>query len=195
MSFYPKKVGDRSKAARMAGRVEHESAVGVNASLECGSFTSISLSIDPELGRIDEARFRSNGCGFMVAAADVLCERLAGRTLRDLHGLQEDDLARLVATTLEDFPAARRQCVRVVAEAVRTTFAAYRQSRIEEFQGEKALVCTCFGVSEETIADAIAANGLDDVDDVARVCRAGSGCGSCRMLIQELIDSEMVSKP
>jgi NifU-like protein len=68
--------------------------------------------------------------------------------------------------------------------------AEYRRHRIEEFQGEKALICTCFGVSEETIVNVIAENDLTDVDEVSGLCRAGSGCGSCRMLIAELIDSQ-----
>jgi NifU-like protein len=66
--------------------------------------------------------------------------------------------------------------------------AAYRARRIEEFQGEKALICTCFGVSEETIIGAIAENGFTEVEQVSKAYRAGSGCGSCRFLIQELID-------
>jgi len=69
--------------------------------------------------------------------------------------------------------------------------AAYRERRVEEFQGEKALICTCFGVSEETIVTAISENSLSDVDQVVDLCRAGSGCGSCRMLIQELVDMRL----
>ena len=188
MSFYPQSVEERFRSADKAGAAENCSAAGVSASLRCGSFTTISLRVDRDGTRIEDVRFRSNGCGFMIAAADVLCDRLTGRALSELHGLPENELIELVEGRLGPVPLDRRQCVSVVAEALRTAFADYRRSRIEEFQGEKALICTCFGVSEETINDAIAANGLDDVSDVSRVCRAGSGCGSCRMLIQELID-------
>jgi NifU-like protein len=67
--------------------------------------------------------------------------------------------------------------------------ARYRELRIEEFVGEKALICTCFGVSEQAIIQSIEEYSLTDVEEVAGRCRAGSGCGSCRMLIQELIDT------
>jgi NifU-like protein len=86
------------------------------------------------------------------------------------------------------YPADRRQCAGVVFEALHKALAEYRTLRLREFKGEEALICTCFGVSEETIVSVIESKGLSDVSQVADVCRAGSGCGSCRMLIQELID-------
>jgi NifU-like protein len=61
--------------------------------------------------------------------------------------------------------------------------------QIEEFTGEKALICTCFGVSEETIERVIANNRCETVEEVSQKCNAGSGCGSCQPLIQEIIDS------
>ena len=88
-----------------------------------------------------------------------------------------------------EFPPDRHQCATVCIEALRGAFADFRIRQIEEFQGEKALICTCFGVSEETIESHIRKCRLETVDEVARACNAGSGCGSCRMLIQEIIDA------
>ncbi len=124
----------------------------------------------------------------MVAAADVLSEWLREKTLADLHGLAEAELTHIVFEKLCAFPADRVQCAEITFQALRKAMAVYRERRVEEFQGEKALICTCFGVSEETIAAAISENSFTDVDQVVELCRAGSGCGSCRILIQELID-------
>jgi NifU-like protein len=83
----------------------------------------------------------------------------------------------------------RRQCADIAIEALHAAFAHLRSRRIEEFTGEKALICTCFGVSEETIETNIRVRHLKTVDDVADACNAGSGCGSCRMLIDEMLDA------
>src|SRR5687767_14725623 len=86
VTFYPKPVGDRflspvNIAVRSAGMT------GKSASFICGSFVELSVSIDADRGAIDEAKFRTNGCGFLIATADVICEWLAGKTLGELHGL------------------------------------------------------------------------------------------------------------
>jgi NifU-like protein len=73
--------------------------------------------------------------------------------------------------------------------AFRAALAEYRSKVIEEFKGERALICTCFGVSEDTIIKTIERDAPTDISEVSAACKAGTGCGSCRMLIQELIDS------
>ena len=192
VTFYPSKVSDRLNATSNAGVASDANAEGTSASFVCGSFVSMSLHIDEEAGLIEEARFRTNGCGFMVSAADVLCGWLSRKTVVDLQGLHDAELMHVVRDDLDTtFPKDRIQCAGIVFEALRSAMATYREHRVEEFQGEKALICTCFGISEETIRAAISENQITDIDEVTEVCRAGSGCGSCRMLIGELIDARV----
>jgi NifU-like protein len=154
----------------------------------CGSFVELSVDINADMGSIENARFRTNGCGYMIAAADTLCDWLRSNMLSELHGLNDDELMRTISTELGAFPPDRVQCARVVFEALHSAMSEHRAQRIEEFQGEAALICTCFGVSEVSIVSVISENGFREVEQVAEACRAGSGCGSCRFLIQELID-------
>ena len=189
MSFYPSKVTRRSTEHARAGVAEDANAEGAGASFACGAFARVSLRIDGNTNKIEAARYTTNGCGFMTAAADALCEQLTGQNLMELHGLPEAELTDQVAAKLGRFPTGRVQCAGVVFDALRAALGKYRASLIEEFQGEKALICTCFGVTEETLTGEISARGLTDVEDVAKLTKAGSGCGSCRMLIQELIDA------
>ncbi|HEX6126816.1 MAG TPA: iron-sulfur cluster assembly scaffold protein [Pyrinomonadaceae bacterium] len=192
VSFYPQRVNDRFLAPACAGDADNANAAGTSASFVCGAFTKVTLRIDSVSKSIVEAKFHTNGCGYMVAAADVVCEWLEVKEFQDLDGLADSSLMQIIGREIGSFPIAREQCAGVVFEAIHRAMAAYRKDRIEEFRGETALVCTCFGVSEETIVDAISANQLNDVIEVAENCRAGSGCGSCRMLIQELLDAREV---
>ena len=131
----------------------------------------------------------------MVAAADVLAGELRTKSLKDLHGLDGNELYEVLRGQLGDFPPGRRQCADVVFEGLRNALASYRKRLLEEFQGEKALICTCFSVTEEEVVEKISTLGLTDVDDVVEVTRAGSGCGSCRMMIEELIDGTRLVGP
>lgn len=187
MPFYPPKIHEKFCSPAHAAR-EGRGSRGIAASFACGSFVEFFVVMDGD--EIAGASFRTNGCGFMVAAADVVCGWLHGRQLSELHGLDDDELRVVVHANLEEFPADRTQCASVVFDALHKAMANYRSARISEYEGEKALICTCFGVSEDTIVMSIEQNKLTYVEEVAKLVRAGSGCGSCRMLIQELIDSK-----
>lgn len=172
-----------------AGRTESSNATGAAASFECGSFVRIFLRIDDESKKIVDVRFQTNGCGFMIAAADVIVDYLKGKRLSDLHGLSNSELENILADHLDGFPSNRTQCRDLVLEALHSAFAEYRAHVIEEFTGEKAIICTCFGVTENTIVNVISETGAANVNEVSAQCNAGSGCGSCQMLIRQLIDS------
>lgn len=195
VTFYPPKVRSRYSSPENAGVAAAANAEGTSASFTCGSFASVSLCIDDDSGSIEDARFRTNGCGYMIAAADALCDTLRGSRIVDLHGLRDMELTGAICDAIGAFPLGRGHCSEIVFEALRAAMAAYRRHRIEEFQGEKALICTCFGVSEETVRSTIADNHATEIDEVSALCRAGSGCGSCRMLIGELIDAHDTGPP
>ena len=189
MKFYPPKISERFNRPANAGKIENSKAAGTGASFSCGSFVRISLQIDTLEKRIEKAKFQTNGCGYMIAAADVVTENLNGRKLIDLHGVDYKEIGGWLERGLEEFPLHKVQCRDPVIEALKNALADYRNSALEEFQGEKALICTCFGVSEERIVKVISENNVEDADEVGRICNAGRGCGSCQMMIQEMIDS------
>ena len=171
-----------------AGKSSESNAVGVGASFLCGSFVRFFLHIDEETKVIGEAKFKTNACGFALAAADVLAAKIIGTELTELHGLENNDWREEIQAELEIFPENRAHCLKICLDALHAALADYRASRIEEFAGEKALVCTCFGVSEESIERVIAETNVETVEEVTSLCRAGGGCGSCRFLIQDMID-------
>lgn len=187
MPTYPEKVAERGLRPKRIGVMNGENVSGKAVNFDCGSMVRFSLSIDDARQQITDVRFKSNGCGYMVAAAETLALDLKGRELRQLHGLDEQEFNILLEDNIGAIPLNRESCIHSVRESLLSAFAEYRKQQIEEFAGEKALICTCFGVSEETIERFIGAvpKGLDDV---MKACRAGTGCGSCRMLIQEMID-------
>lgn len=124
----------------------------------------------------------------MLAAADVLASGFEGRLLTELHSLTEEPWT-LLLDRLSVFPSEREHCAVTVIDALKDAFSELRRSRIEEFAGEKALVCTCFGVTE-AVVELNVKQGADTVELVGQKCRAGTGCGSCQMMISEIIDAQ-----
>jgi len=188
MNFYPPKISEKFRAPKNIGEAAGANAVGTNATFVCGAVLRFSLRIEKQTKRILEAKFKTNGCGYLIAAAETLTQKISGRYLTDLHKLDEQFLHSEIETETETFPQNRQHCLELAAESLRGAFADFRVLQIEEFTGEKALICTCFGIAEETIESLIQANSLETVEEVADVCNAGGGCGSCQSLIQEIID-------
>jgi NifU-like protein len=187
--IYPKKVSERLRASTHNKRRDNADATGTAVALECGTNIKVFLSIEDSTRTISKIAFRSNGCGYMLAAADAMAEDLANKSLTELHGLRPEELSAQIKKALGERPPDRTHCVATAVDAVRNAFAEYRRARIEEFAGERALICTCFGVSEETIERAIKYDAARTVDEIGRLTNAGTGCGSCQMLINEIIDS------
>lgn len=52
-------------------------------------------------------------------------------------------------------------------------------------------VCGCNGVCKGTIVNAIQANGLFTLDDVKKQTKAGSSCGSCTGLVEQILASTL----
>lgn len=188
MSFYPPKISRRFHTPKNAGKAAETNVVGTGASFVCGSFVRFFLHIDVNAKIITEAKFKSNGCGFTVAAAEVLTGKIGGKCLTELHGLDKVEIIAEIEKDIEKFPAGRRHCLEICVDALQNALADFRAFQIEEFAGEKALICTCFGVSEEHIEKVIADNQIETTEQVKEICQAGGGCGSCRFLIQEMID-------
>lgn len=188
MSFYPPKVSEKFHSPQNAGRATGANAVGTSAAFVCGAVLRFTLRIERETKQIVEAKFQTVGCGYAIAAADVLAKKITGKHLAELHGLDKNSLRNEIESALGDFEENRKHCLELAPEAVQAAFADFRAAQIEEWAGEKALVCTCFGISEERVEQIIETTAAENVEDVAAECFAGRGCGSCRFLIQEMID-------
>lgn len=186
--FYPKKIAERFHAPKNVGVAAGANCVGTNATFVCGAALQINLRIEKDTKKIVEAKFKTNGCGYLIASADILTEKIIGKKLNELHNLNKSVLRNFVESELGEFESHRTHCLNLCLETLQDAFADFRRSQIEEFAGEKALICTCFGVSEETIENLIEQKSLETVEEVTDICKAGGGCGSCQPLIEDILD-------
>ena len=189
MSFYPPKISERFHAPKNVGRADEANAAGTNATFVCGAVLRFTLRIEKQTKKILEAKYKTNGCGFLIAEAETLAQKITGKHLTELHKLDEQSLYSEIEKDTLEFPNSKKHCLELALETLQSAFADFRARQIEEFTGEQALICTCFGVSEETIENLIKTNSLETIEDVTDACNAGGGCGSCQPLIQEIIDS------
>lgn len=188
MNFYPPKISERFHAPTNAGALLGANAVGKNATFVCGAALRIGMQIEIDSKEILQAKFQTNGCGYLIAAADILSELIEGKKISDSKSLEKKNLQSEIENKLGAFSKQRQHCMDLCLETLQNALANFRALRVAEWTGEKALICSCFGVSEETIENLIRINSLETVEEVTKICNAGGGCGSCQFVIQEILD-------
>jgi NifU-like protein len=175
--------------ARNIGEAKEPSFMGRSASFHCGATMRVSLDID-ESRRIVEAKFKAAGCSVLVASAELLTEQILGKTTGEAATLCQ----RVQLTELGPLEMERMDCPRLASDAVVAAIQEYSDAIRDTWEGEQALICTCFGVSERRIERAIKENQLTTVAEVTRACNAGAGCRSCYPLIEDILDDYLRSE-
>jgi NifU-like protein len=166
------------------GEVDDPSFIGRSASFECGATFRISLRID-ESQRIADAKFLSAGCSALVASASFLTKKIKGKTTAEAAALCQDPVFISQCPGLS--VNGRIECVALTCEALVNAIARYSDSIRDGWEGDEALICTCFGVSELTIEREIQAKNLSTIAEVTQACNAGAGCRSCYPLIEDIL--------
>lgn len=163
------------------GELEDPDGRGRAASLVCGAFVLITVKVNGER-RIEAARFKVAGCSRLVEACGSLCE-----TAQGLSTAEAAKQARSFETHMGAAPAGREHCAGIAGEGLLAAIGNYSDASRAEWNGDDALICTCFGVSEQTIERAVREGRLHSVEAVTETCNAGGGCGSCHVLIQDML--------
>ncbi|HEY8188822.1 MAG TPA: iron-sulfur cluster assembly scaffold protein [Pyrinomonadaceae bacterium] len=159
--------------------------VGRSASFQCGATARISLHID-ESQRITEAKFKAAGCSVLVASTSLLIDQVIGKTTGEAASLgQRPEELRV---KLGEIPAERSECPALACEALISAIQKYSDSVRDEWEGDEALICTCFCVSERRIEREIQNGRLSTIAEVTQACNAGAGCRSCYPLIEDILE-------
>lgn len=56
---------------------------------------------------------------------------------------------------------------------------------------DEAIICSCEGISKAHILDAVVNQGCENIDNVKKCTKAGSGCGGCLPMVKDLLTNTM----
>jgi NifU-like protein involved in Fe-S cluster formation/bacterioferritin-associated ferredoxin len=168
------------------GEVRNPEGEGRAGSLVCGAFLRVTLRVD-DAGKIKRVRFKVAGCSRLVAACGVMSHAVEGLPTADA-ALLAQSLEATATRNLGPPPAGREHCASLAGEALLNAIRSYSAALRTEWQGEDALICSCFGVCELTIEEEVHRHGLSAIEEVTKACGAGAGCRSCYPLIQDILD-------
>jgi len=188
---YSDKVIDHYRNPRNVGKIDNADAVGLAGSLACGDQLKIYLKIENNI--VTDAKFQTFGCGSAVASSSILTEMIIGKSVDEVKKITNKD----IADQLDGLPPEKMHCSVMGYEALEDALKNWdNYMDLDEIRNEYAnnqkaekIVCTCFGVTENMIWDAIKSNGLKTVEEVTNYTKAGGACGRCKSVIKDIIDT------
>jgi NifU-like protein len=122
----------------------------------------------------------------LISCASILTESVRGKTTAEAAVLAQSPA--LASSHLGAIPSDKTACIGLCYEVLLSAIRHFSDAKREGWNGDDALICSCFGVSERTIEREIEAKNLTTIADVTRVCNAGAGCRSCYSLIEDILD-------
>ena len=185
MHYYPELIRKHFLNPRNVGDVDGADGIGRAGSISCGAAVRISIRVD-ESQRIADAGFKAAGCSALVASASFLTEKVRNMTTGEAAAMARSP--ENVIATPRAIPADRLSCLALACEALLSAITQFSNAARGEWEGDEALICTCFCVSERTIEREIQRGGLQTIAEVTQACNAGAGCRSCYSLIQEMLE-------
>jgi nitrogen fixation NifU-like protein len=124
---YSETVLDHFERPRNSGALDGANAIGYMTNPVCGDTLLLMLRIED--GRIEDARWQSDGCVASIAASSLLSELVRGASLADAGALTRE----AIADALGALPASKLHASVLAADALRRALEDYQGK-----QGEKA---------------------------------------------------------
>lgn len=118
----PRNVGVLDAAAKNVG-------TGVVGSPACGDVIKLQILVDED-DRIQEARFKTFGCGSAIAVSSLLTESIKGKTLEEAQKVRNSDLSEAL-----QLPDIKRHCSVLAEEVLSAAIQDFRKKQTEEKAG------------------------------------------------------------
>ena len=123
---YSEKLMDHYENPRNVGALDKsDSSVGTGmvGAPACGDVMKLQIKVNDE-GVIEDARFKTYGCGSAIASSSLLTEWVKGKTLDEASEIKNSDIAEELA-----LPPVKIQCSVLAEDAIKAA--------IEDFQSKQ----------------------------------------------------------
>ena len=114
---HPRNVGSLPKDDKNVG-------TGLVGAPECGDVMKLQVQINPETGVIDDARFKTFGCGAAIASSSLATEWLKGKTVDQALASKNADIVTELA-----LPPVKIHCSVLAEDAIKAAIADYQKKR------------------------------------------------------------------
>lgn len=110
----PKNVGSFNKEEDNVG-------TGVVGAPECGDVMKLQLKINPQTEVIEDARFKTFGCGSAIASSSYVTELVKGKTVEEAYGIKNSEIVEELS-----LPPVKIHCSVLAEDAIKSAVSDWR---------------------------------------------------------------------
>ena len=130
--LYSDKVMDHFMNPRNVGEIEDASGVGTVGNVKCGDIMRVYLKISDD-GIVEDAKFKTFGCGAAVATSSMATEMIIGKSVQDAIKITN----KAVMEALDGLPPIKVHCSCLAEEALHAALWDYAQKHNVTIEGLK----------------------------------------------------------
>ncbi|WP_374511259.1 Fe-S cluster assembly scaffold IscU [Niveibacterium sp.] len=126
---YSEKVLDHYEHPRNVGsfgKTEAGIGTGMVGAPACGDVMKLQIKVNPETGVIEDAKFKTYGCGSAIASSSLVTEWVKGKTLDQALDIRNTLIAEELA-----LPPVKIHCSILAEDAIKAAVEDYRQKHAE----------------------------------------------------------------
>jgi nitrogen fixation NifU-like protein len=123
---YSNKVLDHYENPRNVGKLDDSDAnvgTGMVGAPACGDVMRLQIKVNAE-GVIEDAKFKTYGCGSAIASSSLLTEWVKGRTIDDAARIRNTEIAQELG-----LPPVKIHCSVLAEDAIKAAIADVKQKR------------------------------------------------------------------
>jgi nitrogen fixation NifU-like protein len=123
---YSEKVIDHYENPRNVGKLDTDDShvgTGMVGAPACGDVMRLQIRVNDN-GVIEDARFKTYGCGSAIASSSLVTEWLKGKTLDQAQTIKNSDIAEELA-----LPPVKIHCSVLAEDAIKAAIEDYRQKQ------------------------------------------------------------------
>ena len=127
---YSDKVLDHYNNPRNVGSLDKSSAsvgTGMVGAPECGDVMKLQIRVNDESGVIEEAKFKTFGCGSAIASSSLATEWLKGKTVDQALEIKNTDIVNELS-----LPPVKIHCSVLAEDAIKAAISDYRTKQAKQ---------------------------------------------------------------
>jgi nitrogen fixation NifU-like protein len=125
---YSDKVIDHYNNPRNVGQLDKSSSevgTGLVGAPECGDVMRLQIRVNPETQVIEEAKFKTFGCGSAIASSSLATEWIKGRTVDDALTVKNTEIVKELS-----LPPVKIHCSVLAEDAIRAAIGDWKKKNV-----------------------------------------------------------------